>query len=186
MWFQKFKIKKYKFFQNYILFLYICNFIINLDLKKLRMYIVVKNYLKYKITQKFFCFRFSLDIELGLFFLKSKKIYNLKLNNYKRRTTYQGKKLGFTRHIPNMADTLIKLLLKIINDEKRFLIFLTTVIAVNLLNISDTYPKDGTYYIYLANLVQNFSKLEKLMYFYREKIHTPQVGVVFLLSIFIS
>ena len=88
-----------------------------------------------------------------------------------------------------MADNFYKnLLLKIINEEKTFLIFfLTTIIAVNLLNILEiTYPKDGTYYIYLAeNLVQNFQKLGEIdVISIGKKIHTPQVGVVFLLSIF--
>lgn len=49
---------------------------------------------------KFYCYRFSLDIELGLFFLRnSKKIYNLRLNRYKRRTAEQGKKLNFINGI---------------------------------------------------------------------------------------
>ena len=87
-----------------------------------------------------------------------------------------------------MADNFYKnLLLKIINDEKTFLIFFNNGYCCKLLNILEiTYPKDGTYYIYLAeNLVQNFQKLGEIdVISIGKKIHTPQVGVVFLLSIF--
>lgn len=104
------KLKNENFFQNYIysfgsLF---SNFIINLGFKKkINDVHCGQKLFKIQSFPKFFCFKFSLDIELGLFFLKSqKKIYNLKLKKYKRRNTHQGKKLGFLQGINLIWQTI--------------------------------------------------------------------------------
>lgn len=56
----------------------------------------------------FYCFKFSIDTELCLFFLKNKKkIYNINLNNYKRRNSKQGKKLGIIQGINLLCQTLL-------------------------------------------------------------------------------
>ena len=59
------------------------------------IFIVGKKCLHFKVFLTFFCFRFSIDTELALYFMKqNKKIFNLPLNNYKRRGLEEGKNLN--------------------------------------------------------------------------------------------
>ena len=56
----------------------------------------------------FFCFRFSIDTELSLYFLKqNKKNFNLLLNNYKRRSLEEGKKLKFFNGVSLIFQTIL-------------------------------------------------------------------------------
>lgn len=106
----------------YLLGIKLTNFLVNFGYKnKVNDIHCGQKIFKFQNFSNFFCFRFSIDTELCLYFLKKKKkIYNISLNNYKRRGFKEGKKLKFTNGVFLIFQTIFLKLYYIFNiNEKK-------------------------------------------------------------------
>ena len=93
----------------YLIGIKFSNFLINFGLKN-KIYDIHcgQKMFKFQSFPNFFCFRFSIDTELALYFMKqNKKIFNLPLNNYKRRGLEEGKKLKFLNGVSLIFQTIL-------------------------------------------------------------------------------
>lgn len=99
-------------FYDYIFYLIgikFSNFLINFGFKnKIEDIHCGQKMFKFMKFPVFFCFRFSIDTELALYFLKqNKKKINLLLDNYKRRSLEEGKKLKFFNGVSLIFQTIL-------------------------------------------------------------------------------
>lgn len=100
----------------YLIGIKFSNFLINFGFKnKIQDIHCGQKMFKFTNFPNFFSFRFSIDTELALYFLKqNKKNFNLLLNNYKRRGLKDGKKLKFFSGVLLIFQTIFIKILSIL------------------------------------------------------------------------